>query len=679
MKKEYAYRDNSGCYVAFEYDGHVFALAWRNKVKNGEGCFTFCPISSDTEFTVQFATAEEATAAIKKVWLKLIYTQEWKVLENKNFNAFCVDKLKWKEWHEYQEVQRHKAPLAAIAVGNRVYKDTYSTALSDGNAWVFAAGAERLFGFPVRATHKIDQLLIAVSQYPDMKLFDTEEERTEWSLKYLEEYAAKPEPTPVAKEQEVVPVGSIIDPVEAWTADKQTYCCVACNGVLYLPTWGKGNRCSFKNDLGYKLQYADGSIITGQSTYRSLCKAVLDVKSPYTYVCYTQSREGYELFIKAHIPKEKQQELLKELPGVNMAEQEEEVVEVAPHTHTVTAVLPATALPNSTTELPPVGLTNVPQNSYIVHAFESQGTPKLRPVEIADEPEFACAAVVIGEKIFRSFPMDIIDQDEWKFLDVKTSQPLRMHQGIEYAEDLGSDITAPTLAGLIAAAEERGKELGFKVAKFTSEANYRRWIDDQWPKLKGTVTSVVVGAGINGSGLCSSPTETVRLTTDGPGSSWDVVDNNGMPHGVDAARKFLTLVTASPDSQPLTADSSIKTMKPGVTPQPSRNRIGKIAARPHEYVYDGPQQMGTTFVSRYRVDDEVWVRVSDKLVKMKVIDIYVSCKKWEVEYSYRLGNDTLTIHNRPAENQLYDTLFDLISAMTSISVEELIAAAKEVV
>lgn len=413
MKKEYAYRDKSGCYVAFEYDGHVFALAWRNKVKNGEGCFTFCPISSDTEFTVQFATAEEATAAIKKVWLKLIYTQEWAILENKNFNMLfeCVDKLKWKEWNEYQEVQRHKAPLAAIAVGNRVYKDTYSTALSDGNAWVFAAGVERLFNYPVQATHKIDQLLIAVSQYPDMKLFDTEEERTEWSLKYLEEYAAKPEPTPE------LPPGS--------------------------------------------------------------------------------------------------------------------VVEVSSHTHVVTPMRALTAAPpNSFTELP-----------------------------------------------------------------------------LPHAPEPGVD------------------------------------------------------------------------------ESWDVVDNNGMPHGVDAAMKFTllvtaspdSLVTASPDSQPLTADSSIKTMKPGVTPQPSRSRIGKIAARPYEYVYDGPQQMGTTFVSRYRIDDEVWVRVADKLVKMKVIDIYVSCKKWEVEYSYRLGNDTLTIHNRPAENQLYDTLFDLISAMTSISVEELIAAAKEVV
>lgn len=74
------------------------------------------------------------------------------------------------------------------------------------------------------------------------------------------------------------------------------------------------------------------------------------------------------------------------------------------------------------------------------------------------------------------------------------------------------------------------------------------------------------------------------------------------------------------------ADNDIKQMKQGVTPQSNRERLGMIAARPHEYVYDGPQQMGTTFVSRYRVDDEVWVRVSDKLVKMKVIDIYVSCK-----------------------------------------------------
>lgn len=564
MKKEYAYRDKIGCYVAFNYDGHVFVLTWRNKVKEGEGYFTFCPISSDTEFVVQFTSVEEATAAIKKVWLKPIYTQEWEVLENKDFNTFCVDKLKWKEWHEYQEVLRHKAPFAAIAVGNRVYKDTYSTALSDGNAWVFAAGEERLVGFSSRLTHKIDQLLFAIRQYPDMKLFDTEEERTEWSLKYLEEYAAIPEPTPVAKEQEVVPIGSIMDPMEAWTADKQTYCCVACNGVLYLPTWGKGNRCSFKNDFGYELQYADGSIITGQSTYRSLCKAVLDVKS-YTYVCYTQSREGYELFIKAHIAKEKQQKLLKELPGVDMTEQQEQVVEVAPHTHAVTAVLPATAPPNSTTELP---------------------------------------------------PGSIIEVDSYKSADVYMST--------------ATDNTTPTAA--------------------------------------------------------------VRLTTDGPGSSWgDVVDSysghtvdsNGVPldlaprnlRACKAASPFI--LEASPDSQPLTADSSIKTMKPGVTPQPSRSRIGKIAARPYEYVYDGPQQMGTTFVSRYRIDDEVWVRVGRELVKMKVTGIYVEHEQGSTAYSYFLKHPIHTIGGR-AENQLYDTLFDLISAMTSIGVEELIAAAKEV-
>lgn len=585
MKKEDAYRDKIGCYVAFNYDGHVFVLKTIKGAANGKNwtnpSYAFCPISSDTEFAVRFTTVEEAIVAVEKIWLKPIYTRHWEELEE-SFPG--VDKLKWKEWHEYQEVLRHKAPLAAIAVGNKVYKDTYSTALSDGNAWVFAAGVERLFKYPVQATHKIDQLLLAIRQYPDMKLFDTVEERTEWSLKYLEEYAAIPEPAPVAKEQEVVSVGSIIEPMEAWTADKQTYCCVACNGVLYLPTWGKGNRCSFKNDFGYELQYADGSIITGQSTYRSLCKAVLDVKAQDTYVCYTQSREAYELFIKAHISKEKQQELLEELPGVDMTEQQEQELEVAPHTHTVTAVLPATAPPNSTTELPPVGLTNVPRNACIVHAFESQGTPKLRPVDIAGLP-----------------PGSVIEVDSYKSADI-----------------------------------------------FMSTATDN-----------------------------TTPTATARLTTDGHGSSWDVVDNNGMPHGIDAARKFLTLVTASSDAQPIIETDGIKTMKPGVTPQPPRSRIGKIAARPYEYVYDGPQQMGTTFVSRYRIDDEVWVRAADELVKMKVTDIYVACKKGGVEYCYRLDNDKLTIHQR-AEDKCYDTLFDLISAMTSISVEDLIAAAKEV-
>lgn len=29
------------------------------------------------------------------------------------------------------------------------------------------------------------------------------------------------------EEKEVIPVGSIIDPMEAWDADKQTYCCAA--------------------------------------------------------------------------------------------------------------------------------------------------------------------------------------------------------------------------------------------------------------------------------------------------------------------------------------------------------------------------------------------------------------------------------------------------------------------
>jgi hypothetical protein len=151
-----------------------------------------------------------------------------------------------------------------------------------------------------------------------------------------------------------------------------------------------------------------------------------------------------------------------------------------------------------------------------------------------------------------------------------------------------------------------------------------------------------------------------------------------MPHGIDAARKFLTLVTASSDAQPIIETDGIKTMKPGVTPQPSRSRIGKIAARPYEYVYDGPQQMGTTFVSRYRIDDEVWVRVGHELVKMKVTGIYVEHEQGSTAYSYFLKHPTLTIGGR-AESELYDTLFDLISTMTSISVEELIAAAKEVV
>lgn len=550
MKKEEAYRDKNANYVAFVYDGHVFVLKTIKGTANGKTWtnprYAFCPISSDTEFAVRFTTVEEAIVAVEKIWLKPIYTRHWEELEE-SFPG--VDKLKWKEWHEYQEVLRHKAPLAAIAVGNKVYKDTYSTALSDGNAWVFSTGVERLFKYPIQATHKIDQLLIAVSQYPDMKLFDTVEERTEWSLKYLEEYAAIPEPTPVAEEQEIVPIGSIIDPMEAWNADKQTYCCVACNGVLYLPTWGKGNRCSFKNDFGYELQYADGSIITGQSTYRSLCKAVLDVKAQDTYVCYTQSREGYELFIKAHIPtKGKQQELLEELPGVDMTEQQEPELVVAPHTHTVTAVLPATVPPNSTIELP-----------------------------------------------------------------------------------------------------------------------------------KGTVTSVAVRADINvnGVGLCWTPTETARLTTDGHGSSWDVVDNNGMPHGVDAARKFLTLVTASSDAPPIIETDGIKTMKSGVTPQPSRSRIGKIAARPYEYVYDGPQQMGTTFVSRYRIDDEVWVLHEGTPRRMKITEIHPESIRGKVGVAYCFEEYTDGWGIR--EDKLYDTLFDLISTMTSISVEELIAAAKEVV
>lgn len=526
MKKEEAYRDKSGCYVAFVYDGHVFVLKTIKGTANGKTwtnpSYAFCPISSDTEFAVRFTSVEEATAAIKKVLLKPLYTQEWEVLENKNFNIFCVDKLKWKEWDECQEVQRHRAPFAAIAVDNRVYKDTYSTALSDGGGWVFAAGAERLPQTPGNATHKIDQLLLAIRQYPDMKLFDTEEERTEWSLKYLKEYAAKPEPTPVAKEQEVVPIGSIIDPMgESWNPDKQVYCCVAKHGVLYFPTWGKGSSCTFESESGTVLRYADNSKITGHNTYRSLCQAVLAVKAQDTFVCYTQSREGYKLFIKAHFPKEKQQELLKELPGVDMAEQQEQVVEVAPHTHHTTAV---------------------PSNS--------------------------------------------------------TTEPL--------------------------------------------------------------------------------PYATVELITDGVVELGGVLDHNGIPHGVEAASKFISLVTASPDSQALTADISIKTMKSGVTPQPSRSRIGKIAARPYEYVYDGPEQMGTTFVSRYKVDDEVWVRVAHELVKMKVTGIYVEHDEVSTAYSYFLNHPTITIGAR-AENECYDTLFDLISAMTSISVEDLIAAAKEVV
>lgn len=474
MKKEEAYRDKNANYVAFVYDGHVFVLKTIKGTANGKTWtnprYAFCPISSDTEFGVRFTTVEEAIVAVEKIWLKPIYTRHWEELEE-SFPG--VDKLKWKEWHEYQEVLRHKAPFAAIAVGNRVYKDTYSTALSDGSAWVFSTGVERLFKYPIQATHKIDQLLIAVSQYPDMKLFDTVEERTEWSLKYLEEYAAKPEPT------SELPPGS--------------------------------------------------------------------------------------------------------------------VVEVSSHTHVVTPTrVLAAAPPNSTTELPPVGLTNVPRNSCIVHAFESQGTPKLRPVEIAELP-----------------PASVIEVDSYKSADVFIST--------------ATDNTTPT------------------------------------------ATSV--------------------LTTDGPGSSWDVVDNNGMPHGVDAARKFLTHVTASsdpyilkasPGSEGLTADSSIKTMKSGVTPQPSRSRIGKIAAQPYEYVYDGPQQMGTTFVSRYRIDDEVWVRVGHELVKMRVTGIYVEHEQGSTAYSYFLKHPTLTIGGR-AESELYDTLFDLISAMTSISVEDLIAAAKEVV
>lgn len=538
MKKEEAYRHKSGCYVAFEYDGHVFVLKTIKGTANGKTWtterFTFCPISSDTEFAVRFTTVEEAITAVEKMGLNVVYTQEWAILENKNFNTFCVDKLKWKEWNECQEVQRHRAPFAAIAVDNRVYKDTYSTALSDGSRWVFAAGAERLPQTPGNATHKIDLFLKAAQNYPQIELFDTEEERTEWSLKYLEEYAAIPEPTPVVKEQKVVPIGSIIDPMgESWNPDKQTYCCAACHGVLYFPTWGKGSSCTFQSDSGSILRHADGSMVTGHNTYRSLCQAVVKSGVIDMHACYTQSRKAYELFIKAHIPKEKQQELQQELPGVDITEQ----------------------------ELPPVGSANVPKNSCIVHAFESQGIPKFRPVEIAELP-----------------PGSVIEVDSHAVVD------------------------------------SSGLPLGW------------------------TAVNIHSGTGV-------SP----------------------------------FILEASPDSQALTADSSIKTMKSGVTPQPSRSRIGKIAARPYEYVYDGPQQMGTTFVSRYRIDDEVWVRVGHELVKMKVTGIYVERhKQGSAAYSYFLKHPTLTIGGR-AESELYDTLFDLISAMTSISVEELIAAAKEVV
>ena len=673
MKKEDAYRDKSGCYVAFEYDGHVFVLTQKNKTAEGKEWghpFSFCAITSTTGFVATFQTAEEATAAVKKIGLKVIYTQEWEVLENKNFNSFCVDKLQWKEWHEYQEVLRHEAPFAAIAVGNRVYKDTYSTALSDGNQWVFYAGDERLFNYPYGATHKIDHLLIAARDYPDMKLFNTEEERTEWSLKYLEEYAAIPEP--VVKKQEVVPVGSIVDPMGAWDADKQTYCCAAKHGVLYFPTWGKGSRCTFQSDSGTVLRYADNSKITGYNTYRSLCQRILAIKAQDTFVCYTQSREGYELFIKAHVSKEKQQEILKELPGVDMTEQQElppgSVIEV--NSYKSADVLMRTVPPNSTTEpLPPVGMVGAPKNSCIVNAFESQGTPKLRPVELphTPEPEFVAAAVIVGEKIFRSCPVDIMTQDEWKFFNLRTNEPLRCHEGNELAEDLSLDITAPTLIELIAAAEK----CDFTPVRFRSEANYNQWIKNWIVEApKGTVTSVAVGKD-------TTPAVTLHLRRSaGPGSTWGIgtptefpaTDINGKPLLSDTFR-----VKASPDSQPLTADSGIKTMKSGVTPQPSRSRIGKIAARPYEYVYDGPEQMGRTFVSRYRIDDEVWTRVGHELVKMKVTGIYVDSEKGKTTYRYGFGNT-----GKP-ENECYDTLFDLISAMTSISVEDLIAAAKEVV
>lgn len=668
MKKEYAYRDKSGCYVAFEYNGHVFVLTQKNKTAEGKDWahpFFFCAITSTTGFAATFQTVEEVTTAVKKIGLKVIYTQEWEELENKNFNSFCVDMLQWEEWHEYQEVLRYKAPLAAIAVGNRVYKDTYSTALSDGSAWVFAAGEERLFGFPVQATHKIDQLLIAVSQYPDMKLFDTEEERTEWSLKYLEEYAAKPEPTPEPTEQPTnkkmpewkkeiykkmwfpdgLPAeetnGSIIDPFEAWSPDKQTYCCAVCNGEIYYPRYNHRAPITFNAKNGNaELRDKQGSRFAAGS-FRELCRQIARENISDTHACYTQSREGYELFIKAHIPKDKQQEILEELPGVDMAEPLEPVVEVAPHTHAVTATAP----PNSTIELPQVGLTNVPRNSCIVHAFESQGTPKLRPIEIAPEPEFARAAVIVGKNIFASRQVAAGDLVEWKFLDVATARPLRVHQGIEFAEDLGSDITATTLAGLIAAAEERGKELGYKVAKFTSEANCRRWINSN---------------------------------TNGAPLDWSAIDDHPAHRKVSSVPAEPYILKASPGSVGLTADSGIKTMKPGVTPQPSRNRIGKIAARPYEYVYDGPQQMGTTFVSRYRIDDEVWVRMADSIAKMKVVGIFVSSCKGKLSYLYDLDNGQIAVSDR-LQDELYDTLFDLISAMTSISVEDLIAAAKEVV
>lgn len=462
------------------------------------------------------------------------------------------------------------------------------------------------------------------------------------------------------EEKEVIPVGSIIDPMEAWDANKQTYCCAAKHGVLYFPTWGKGSSCTFQSDSGTVLRDADNNKITGYNTYRSLCQAVLAVKAQDTFVCYTQSREAYELFIKAHVSKEKQQELLKELPGVDMTEQQElppgSVIEV--NSYKSADVLMRTVPPNSTTEpLPPVGMVNAPKNSCIVNAFESQGTPKLRPVEQphTPEPEFVAAAVIVGEKIFRSCPVDIMTQDEWKFFNLRTNEPLRVHEGIEFAEDLGFDMTATTLAGLIAVAEQRGKECGYKVYKFTSEADYNRWIKNWMVKPKGTVTSVAVGKDISrAEALIGVPlgwaAENIKSCMD--------------------ASPFA--VKASSDAPPIVETDSIKTMKLGVTPQPSRSRIGKIAARPYEYVYDGPKQIGTTFVSRYRIDDEVWTRVADKLVKMKVTGIYVDGEKGKTTYRYGFGNT-----GKP-ENECYDTLFDLISAMTRISVEDLIAAAKEV-
>lgn len=553
MKKEEAYRDKDGLYVAFRYDGHVFVMTKKKKTAEGKEWaypFSFCPLASTTSFTVSFQTEKAALDALNKIITgkhDIFRSTEWAELQGKNLNTFCVDQLKWKEWHEYQEVLRHKAPFAAIAVGNRVYKDTYSTALSDGSAWVFSTGVERLFEYPVQATHKIDQLLIALSQYPDMKLFDTVEERTEWSLKYLEEYAAKPEPTPVAEEQEVVPVGSIIDPNASLSNGKNLSCCAVCNGEVYCPEYNGSLHLSFKIRYGDSPLLNTNGVKFSDSSLLGLCQQIARANMPNTHACYTQSREGYELFIKAHISKEKQQELLEELleelPGVDITEREEQVVEVAPHTHTVTAVLPATAPPNSTTERP---------------------------------------------------PGSVIEVDSYKSADVYMSS--------------ATDNTTPTA--------------------------------------------------------------TVVLMTDGAAESWGVVE------AVDAASPFI--LEASPDSQALTADSSIKTMKPGVTPQPSRSRIGKIAARPYEYVYDGPKQMGTTFVSRYRIDDEVWVRVGHELVKMKVTGIYVEHEQGSTAYSYFLKHPTLTIGGR-AESELYDTLFDLISAMTSISVEELIAAAKEVV